>query len=44
MHDPHTPHLTAAKRILCYLQSTLDHDVLLRHVSTPELAVYTDDD
>jgi hypothetical protein len=29
MHDPREPHLTAMKRTLRYLQSTLDHDLLL---------------
>jgi hypothetical protein len=40
MHDPHEPHLTAAKRIL-YLQGTLDHGPL-RHASTSDLVIYTD--
>jgi hypothetical protein len=29
MHDPREPHLTAMKRTLRYLQSTLDHGLLL---------------
>jgi hypothetical protein len=44
MHDPREPHLTAVKRILWYLQGTLDHDLLLRHASTSNLVVYTDAD
>ena len=44
MHDPREPHLTAAKRILRYLQGTLDHGLLLRRASTSELVVYTDAD
>ena len=44
MHDPREPHLTAAKRILRYLQGTLNHGLLLRRASTSELVVYTDAD
>jgi hypothetical protein len=44
MHDPHEPHLTTAKRILRYLQGTLNHGLLLRSVSTSDLIVYTDAD
>jgi hypothetical protein len=44
MHDPHEPHLTIAKRILRYLQDTLDHNLLLRCASTSDLVVYTDVD
>jgi hypothetical protein len=39
MHDPREPHLTAAKRILRYLQSTLNHGLLLCHASTSDLVV-----
>jgi hypothetical protein len=42
MHDPHEPHLTTAKRIIRYLQGTLDHGLLLHRTSTSELVVYTD--
>jgi hypothetical protein len=42
MHDPREPHLTAVKRILWYLQGTLDHGLLLRRASTSNLVVYTD--
>jgi hypothetical protein len=31
-------------RILCYLQGTLDHDLLLRRTSMSEIVVYTDAD
>jgi hypothetical protein len=41
MHDPCEPYLTAAKRVLCYLQGTLDHDLL--HWAS-DLFVYTDAD
>jgi hypothetical protein len=44
MHDPREPHLTAAKRILRYLQGTLDHGLLLHHASTSDPVVYTDAD
>jgi hypothetical protein len=41
MHTPREPHLTALKRILCYLRGSLDYG-LLRPSSTSELVVYTD--
>jgi hypothetical protein len=41
MYDPHEPHLTAAKRILRYLQGTLNLGLLLRHASTSDLIIYT---
>jgi hypothetical protein len=44
MHDPREPHLTAMKRILCYLQGTPDYDLLLRWSSSSDLVVYTDAD
>jgi hypothetical protein len=44
MHDPREPHLTAVKRILRYLQGSLDHSLLLCHASTSDLIVYTDVD
>jgi hypothetical protein len=44
MHDPREPHLTAANRILRYLQSTLDHGLLLHRASTSDNIVYTDAD
>jgi hypothetical protein len=44
MHDPREPHLTTAKRILRYLQGTLDLGLLLRRPSTSDLVVYTDAD
>jgi hypothetical protein len=43
MHDPREPHMTAMKRILCYLKGTPDYD-LLRHSSCSNLVVYTDTD
>jgi hypothetical protein len=44
MHGPHEPHLTAAKRILRYLQDTLDHGLLFHCASTSDIIVYTDVD
>jgi hypothetical protein len=44
MHDPQEPHLTAMKRILCYLQGTLDYGLFLRRSSCSDLVVYTDTD
>jgi hypothetical protein len=44
MHDPREPHLTVVKRILQYLQGTLDLSLLLCHTSTSDLIIYTDAD
>jgi hypothetical protein len=44
MHDPRESHMTALKRILRYLQSTLDFGLLLRQSSTSELVVYSNTD
>jgi hypothetical protein len=44
MHDPREPHLTAMKRILHYLQGTLDYSLLLCRSSGSDLVVYTDAD
>jgi hypothetical protein len=44
MHDSREPHLMAVKRILRYLQGTLDHGLLLRRALTSDLVVYTDAD
>jgi hypothetical protein len=44
MHNPREPHLTALKRILRYLRSSLDYGLLLRPSPTSELVVYTDTD
>jgi hypothetical protein len=45
MHDPREPHLTALKRILCYLRDTIDFGLLLhRRSSSTELVVYTNTD
>jgi hypothetical protein len=41
MHDPREPHLTAMKRILCYLQGTSDYGLLLCHSTSSDLVVYT---
>jgi len=44
MHDPREPHLMALKRILRYLQGTLDLGLLLRPSTSSDLVVYTDAD
>jgi hypothetical protein len=44
IHDPHEPHLTATKRILWYLQGTLNLGWLLHYASSPDLIVYPDAD
>jgi hypothetical protein len=44
MHTPWEPHLTALKRILCYLRGSLEYGLLLRPSPTSELVVYTDAD
>ncbi|XP_066380562.1 uncharacterized mitochondrial protein AtMg00810-like [Miscanthus floridulus] len=44
MHDPREPHLAAMKRILRYIQGTLDLGFHLLHTSTADLTVYTDAD
>lgn len=44
MHDPREPHLTPLKRILRYIQGTLDLGLLLRPSSSAELTVYSDAD
>jgi hypothetical protein len=44
MHDPREPHLSALKRILRYLQGTLDLGLHLHRTSPVDLTVYTDAD
>ncbi|GJY27555.1 ribonuclease H-like domain-containing protein [Tanacetum coccineum] len=44
MHDPREPHLAALKRILRYVQGTLDLDLHLYPPSTISLVGYTDAD
>ena len=44
MHDPREPHLAAMKRILRYIQGTLDLGFHLLRTSTPDLTVYTNAD
>ncbi|GJU86335.1 ribonuclease H-like domain-containing protein [Tanacetum coccineum] len=44
MHDPREPHLTALKRILRYVQGTLDLGLHLYASSTTSLVGYTDAD
>jgi hypothetical protein len=39
MHSPREPHLTAVRRIMCYLQGTLDHGLLLQRSSALDLIV-----
>jgi hypothetical protein len=44
MHDPREPHLGAMKRILRYLQGTLDLGLHLHRTTPADLLVYTDAD
>lgn len=44
MHDPRELHLTAMKRIMCYVHSTLDFGLSLRASLTTDLVVYSDAD
>jgi hypothetical protein len=44
MHDPREPHLGAMKRILRYLQGTLDLGLHLHRTTPADLLVYTDTD
>jgi hypothetical protein len=44
MHDPREVHLVAAKRILRYLQGTLDHGLVIPKSDPTQLIVYTDAD
>ncbi|WVZ84589.1 hypothetical protein U9M48_031612 [Paspalum notatum var. saurae] len=44
IHDPREPHLTALKRLLRYLQGTMDYGLLLHRSSSAKLVVYTDAD
>jgi hypothetical protein len=44
MHDPREPHLGAMKRILRYLQGTLDLGLHLHRTTPTDLLIYTDAD
>ncbi|GJR93500.1 ribonuclease H-like domain-containing protein [Tanacetum coccineum] len=44
MHNPWEPHFSALKRILRYLQGTLDHGLQLFSVSTTSLVASSDPD
>jgi len=44
MHDPPEPHLSAVKRIFCYLQGTLHYRLHLRPCPPSNMVVYTDVD
>ncbi|XP_021854633.2 uncharacterized mitochondrial protein AtMg00810-like [Spinacia oleracea] len=44
MHDPREPHLYALKRILRYIQGTIDHGLHLYPTSTLRLITYSDVD
>ncbi|XP_071708330.1 uncharacterized mitochondrial protein AtMg00810-like [Rutidosis leptorrhynchoides] len=44
MHDPREPHFAALRRIICYVQGTLDLGLDLFSSSTPTLVAYSDAD
>ncbi|KAK4342722.1 hypothetical protein RND71_038538 [Anisodus tanguticus] len=44
MHHPRVEHMNALKRIIRYIQDTLDYDLHLYHSSTSTLVSYTDAD
>nr|GEY63430.1 ribonuclease H-like domain-containing protein [Tanacetum cinerariifolium] len=44
MHDPREPHLSALKRILRYIQGTLNYGLQLFSSSTTDLVAYSDAD
>nr|GFB38295.1 ribonuclease H-like domain-containing protein [Tanacetum cinerariifolium] len=44
MHDPREPYLTAFKRVLRYIRSTVDHGLQLHVSSTSQLNAYIDAD
>jgi hypothetical protein len=44
MHDPREPHLGAMKRILRYIQGTLDHGFHLYQITPADITVYTNAD
>lgn len=44
MHDPRDPHYGLVKRILRYLQGTLDHGLMLHRTDTTSLVAYSDAD
>lgn len=44
MHDPRKPHLATMKRILRYLQGTLELGLHLFHIVPDDLVVYYDVD
>jgi hypothetical protein len=44
IHDPREVHLTAAKRILRYLQGTMGHGLVIPKTAPTQLTVYTDAD
>jgi hypothetical protein len=44
MHDPREPHLFLVKRILRYIQGTLDYSLQLHRSSATDLVTYSDTD
>ncbi|XP_062217788.1 uncharacterized mitochondrial protein AtMg00810-like [Phragmites australis] len=40
MHDPREPHANLLKRILCYLEGTIDHGLQLHQTSPTSLTAY----
>lgn len=44
MHDPREPHVSALRRVLCYVRGTLDFGLQLYASSTSSLVAYSDAD
>jgi hypothetical protein len=44
MHDPRESHLTALKRLLCYVRGTIDFCLVLHRSPSAELVIYTNTD
>jgi hypothetical protein len=44
MQDPHEPHWTAIKRILCYLKATIEYTFCIHKLSSHQLIAFLDSD